>query len=302
MDEVLTRPLFRDAYLQTVKKNTSDGILSVYKFQTGGEVFSEGEKFALLAAPVISSLLEGTVAPGENKLSAFFKSAGRGIGKIPEIGLKIREIESKKKVVDKVEIGQATAQEKIQQLGRRADDNVIVKRVNGVIDSIVSQPSEKFVKDRSERENVLNDIGKIKNLYNKLGEPSGPVEGNLNKFSAFLGLDQNISELMALQENVNKNYIQALRGAQVGPKEEGTFANILPSITDAPSVYKAKLKALEEGMRDLNSRINNEGIVSNPGKYDFSKIEKILNTQIGEFQKNAPTYKLSPEGGLIKVK
>jgi len=96
MDEVLTRPLFRDAYLLTVKKKTNDGILSVFKFQKGGEVFSEQEKFAYLAAPVISSLLQGTVSPGQSKLSALFGSIGQGISQIPPIGLKIKEVETKK--------------------------------------------------------------------------------------------------------------------------------------------------------------------------------------------------------------
>ncbi len=93
MDEVLTRPLFRDAYLQTVKKKTDDGILSVYKFQKGGEVFTEAEKQAILASPFIESLAGATIGPGETKATSLIKALTKGAGDLGSQILNIKKLE-----------------------------------------------------------------------------------------------------------------------------------------------------------------------------------------------------------------
>jgi len=93
MDEVLTRPLFRDVYLQTVKKKTDDGILSVYKFQKGGEVFTEAEKQAILASPFIESLAGATIGPGETKATSLIKALGKGAGNLGSQILNIKKLE-----------------------------------------------------------------------------------------------------------------------------------------------------------------------------------------------------------------
>jgi len=93
MDEVLTRPLFRDAYLQTVKKKTDNGILSVYKFQKGGEVFTEAEKQAIFASPFIQALTGATVGPGETKATSLIKALGKGAGDLGSQILNIKKLE-----------------------------------------------------------------------------------------------------------------------------------------------------------------------------------------------------------------
>jgi len=93
MDEVLTRPLFRDAYLQTVKKKTDDGILSVYKFQKGGEVFTEAEKQALFALPFIKALTGATTRSGESNVASLIRSLGQGAGDVAPLLIDMKKIE-----------------------------------------------------------------------------------------------------------------------------------------------------------------------------------------------------------------
>ena len=83
MDSVLSRKLFRKAYIQKHKPvvKTGDGILSVQKFQTGG--LSTREK-ALLGLTVAGELLKGTQRPGESVLEATFRDVGRGVSKVPQ--------------------------------------------------------------------------------------------------------------------------------------------------------------------------------------------------------------------------
>jgi hypothetical protein len=84
-------------------KRKEGGLVSIKKYQEGGEVkptpkkqdgvFSDQERFALLAAPVIGSLLEGRTAPGQSNLQALFGSVGKGVSQIPEVALQIKKLD-----------------------------------------------------------------------------------------------------------------------------------------------------------------------------------------------------------------
>jgi hypothetical protein len=83
-------------------KRKEGGLVSIKKFQEGGAVttpkkqegvFSEQERFALLAAPVIGSLLEGRTAPGQSNLQALFGSVGKGVSQMPEVALQIKKLD-----------------------------------------------------------------------------------------------------------------------------------------------------------------------------------------------------------------
>jgi len=301
MDPVLSRKLFREKYIQEIKpQKFNKGGIATLKLATGGEVFTEGEKLGYMLAPVAASLLQAKQAPGQSALASLFGAVGEGVSQIPAIGLKMSEIEGKKKTVSKT-IGQATPQEIVNQLGGDPRDKYVVSREDGVITGIVEKPSEKFREERGMRDTALDQINRIKYLYNELGEPSGPIEGNVNRAMSYLGQAPAISRLIAEGESFRKNAIAAMRGAQVGPKEEATFDAIMPSITDAPAVYKQKLAAAEQYLKDLNKRIGGEGKVSNPGGYDFTVIENILGSKVGSPVKDAPTYRRKPDGNLERV-
>jgi hypothetical protein len=86
MNKVLLRPLFREAYLKKTEKK-----LPVKKFNVGG--FSKVEKRNLLLTPITSALLQARRMPGESQLGSVFRSIGKGMEKLPQTQLAIKQIE-----------------------------------------------------------------------------------------------------------------------------------------------------------------------------------------------------------------
>jgi hypothetical protein len=99
MDNILTRKLFKDKYLQTVNKKVSHfkngGLASLRAkhFQVGGPVYSEGERQAMILAPIVSSLLTGTQQPGQSQLGAVASNVGAGIPGSINTALQIGKVE-----------------------------------------------------------------------------------------------------------------------------------------------------------------------------------------------------------------
>jgi hypothetical protein len=119
MDKVLTRKLFKDRYLQTVSKrisNFKEGGLASLKakhYQVGGPVYSEGERQAMILAPIVSSLLTGTKRPGQSELGAVASNVGAGIPGSINTALQIGKVEEegRKKSPLKTAIDLRTGQE-----------------------------------------------------------------------------------------------------------------------------------------------------------------------------------------------
>jgi len=95
MDEVLNRNLFRQKYLEIHKPkySTDGGIVSIQKFQTGGEVFTEKERLGYMLMPVASALLQGKNT-STNRFRSLLGSIGEGLEKVPETALQIKKIEA----------------------------------------------------------------------------------------------------------------------------------------------------------------------------------------------------------------
>ena len=95
MDEVLSRNLFKQRYLELhkPKQSTGGGLLSIQKFQTGGEVFTEKEKLGYMLMPVASALLQGRDT-SSNRFRSLLQSVGKGLEKVPETALQIKKIEA----------------------------------------------------------------------------------------------------------------------------------------------------------------------------------------------------------------
>ena len=100
MDKVLTRKLFKDKYLQAVSKQIShfkNGGLASLKakhFYEGG--LSEGEKTAMLLAPIASQLLTGTRQPGQSQLGAVASNIGAALPQVVKTRLDIDKAENER--------------------------------------------------------------------------------------------------------------------------------------------------------------------------------------------------------------
>jgi len=104
MDKVLTRKLFKDRYLQTISKKVSNfkegGLASLRAkhFFLGGESsFTPGERKALIAAPFVSKLLEGTRQPGQSQASAIASNIGKAIPDVINTAIGLGKIEKEGK-------------------------------------------------------------------------------------------------------------------------------------------------------------------------------------------------------------
>ena len=188
-------------------KKKEGGLVSIKKFQSGGAVvgeevpvpvkkkqegfFSEEEKFAYLAAPVIGSLLQARTAPGQSNLQSLFGAVGQGVSQIPEIGLTMKKIEAsvdKKKSVG--EIKPLTQQQKID-FKLNPEDEYLGTFTDGVL---TAQPTATY-KSAEAKTAILKDFektaqadGSLKNIIadlNKFGGGDlpgvGPIAGRLPK-------------------------------------------------------------------------------------------------------------------------
>ena len=187
-----------------------------------------------------------------------FTALGQGLEKLPSTILAVEKQKDAKKK-DFTEIRQATAAEK-STLGYSVDDNINVKVTNGVMEGIVSKPTAGERDKAADRIAALDSIDRIVAGIDKVG--TGPVSGRMAKVSAYLGFNSDAAELNVEILDFKKSIIKALRGAQVGPQEEASFDELLPAITDPPTVIKAKMKIAKEKLRTIEERLNPNGTVA----------------------------------------
>jgi len=247
MDKVLTRKMFRDRYFKSLKP-------TVKHFNKGGIGSLTPQEKAIYAATFAAPLLQ---AKGKG-VKPVFTALGEGLEKLPATILSVEKQKAASKK-DFTEIRQATAEEK-KKLNYSVDDNINVKVVNGVIDSIVSKPTAGERDKAADRKDALRSIDAIIAGTQNVG--TGPISGRVSKIKAYLGFDTNAADLNIEIGNFRKSIIKALRGAQVGPAEEASFNEILPFITDPPNIIRAKMKIAKEKLRTIEARLNPGGQVA----------------------------------------
>ena len=124
------------------------GLISIKKYQNGGEVkptppvktqqglFSDEEKFAYLAAPVVGSLLQARTAPGQSNIQSLLGAVGEGVSQIPAIGLNIKKIEaSADKKTSTKQVKELTSAEK-ERYGFMPSDVALGTYTDGVLSDI----------------------------------------------------------------------------------------------------------------------------------------------------------------------
>ena len=290
MDKVLTRKMFRDRYFEyhKPKKFNVGGIANIQKFKEGG--MSQREK-AIIAATFAAPLLTSTQRQGESAITGVSRALGEGFSKLPAT---LIELEKAKPEGVTEQVRQATDAEKTQ-LGYSVDDNINVKVKNGVIQSIVSKPTAGERDKAADRKAALASIDRIEFGINKV--KTGPVSGRLAKTQAYLGFNKDAAELQVEIADFKKSIIKALRGAQVGVAEEASFDEVLPAITDPPSIIKAKMKIAKQKLRTIEARLNPNGTVAEQLSAEevVKQNQKLfsqygLEFDLGNYDPNVPTF------------
>ena len=239
-----------------------------------GSVYSEGERKAMLLAPIASALLTGTRMPGQSQLGAVASNIGASLPKVAETSLQIKKIENERlselaklqkamnesayeyfHTLSDTELASkglpkgTFAQEKIKVL---ADGKVV--RTNDI--TIKEKPTAEEIQKQADRDQALSQLKDISLTFNALGKPTGVFEGNIKSYLKQTGLGA--KEFAQFESNVelyNKNFIKATRGAQVGPQEVKELGPVLLSVTDNPDVMAAKIKVHDRYLGSLNERI-----------------------------------------------
>ena len=270
-------------------KRKEGGLVSIKKFQSGGAVvgeeapvpvkkkqeglFSDDEKFAFLAAPVIGSLLQAKTAPGQSNLQSLFGAVGEGVSQIPAVGLKIKELEGKKTTTQK-SIRKASETENIG-LGYNPKDEILLNVEDGAVTGIAKEvfkvsDSNKEINTQLEKINVRQTDGALRDLEEYLqtlsqkGEGGdlpgiGPIGGR-NPFPSTEG-----KILRAKLQNVINIRLKDQSGAAVTDSEFNRFQDALAggtTSTDQAALLeqvRGLRKGLETDKVNLINRIDPKG-------------------------------------------
>ena len=208
MDKVLTRKLFKDVYLKSLGKNISNfnkgglASLRIHHFEGGGSAdsstgvdpttlakimeeygppYTEGQKQALLLAPIASALLTGTRQPGQSQLGAVASNIGAALPKVSEQSMLIKKLEDERLTamtkaatvnLGKPTVREATVAEKIEQ-GYDKDDkiNVAIDPRTGKVIKVEKEllnTSEELKKAQEvlAKTNILGADAKLRDLEN----------------------------------------------------------------------------------------------------------------------------------------
>jgi len=174
MDKILTRKLFKDKYLQTVSKQVShfkDGGLASLRakhYQIGG--LSEGERTAMLLAPIATQLLTGTRQPGQSQLGAVASNIGAAIPQVVKTRLDIDKAENERldqlaKLAKAREVKPgftAATEDEKKRLEAAPGDIVLVKRDPNDPNNILDYKFESKQEDRIEK--IRKSVNESKQL------------------------------------------------------------------------------------------------------------------------------------------
>lgn len=255
-------------------KRKEGGLVSIKKYQEGGAVntqpkktqqglFSDEEKFAYLAAPVVGSLLQARTAPGQSNIQSLLGAVGEGVSQIPAVGLKIKELEGKKTGTQKG-IRKASEAENIS-LGYNPKDEIILNVEDGAVTGVAKEvfkvsDSNKEINTQLEKINIRQTDGALRDLEEYLqtlaqkGEGGdlpgvGPIGGR-NPFPSTEG-----KILRAKLQNVINIRLKDQSGAAVTDSEFNRFQDAL-----AGGVTATNQAALLEQVRGLRKGLETDKV------------------------------------------
>ena len=227
MDKVLSRKLFKDRYLQTINKKVSNfkngGLASLRAkhFQVGGPIFTEGERQAMILAPIVSSLLTGTRRPGQSELGAVASNVGAGIpgsintalqiGKVEEEGRKKPDL---KAVIDTItgEPKFVTSTELMKDISNQT--NRYVPQEGNITQMIKATTATEEIKSQKKKESLAKDkllaAADVADLSDRLIntiQNSSSFTGTLGDVAlAYQGVEGSVKQILGAESKTNQYY------------------------------------------------------------------------------------------------
>jgi Ca2+-binding EF-hand superfamily protein len=300
---------------QGVAKAATGGLIEaanyrVKKFSTGGSVSNDDDESAdllndeytgsvpqyispeqrrnLMLRPLTSQLLQATRRPGQSEASAVAGALGRGLEGQQDTALQLTKYDAAVKAAQ--EKAKGTEKSETGRLIPESEWRQIEAFKNLPVGSIVQQqPDGTYSVQRTAKGEAdsriatiesIQQIGKIRNLYEASGKPTGYFESSIKRTANKLfGKNPELAELDSTLELFNANFLKAMRGVQVSGIEQVKFEQILPNMNDAENVFEKKMDTVEEMLiiRDKlqNGEISREeflDIVNNTYKKQKQKI------------------------------
>jgi hypothetical protein len=188
--------------------------------------YSEGERTAMLLAPIASQLLTGTQQPGQSQLGAVASNVGAAIPKVMETSMQMRKLESDRLgAIAKLSKSTATAATPFQKALAASD----VKSY------------ENWQEKRDNARTELNDLEAMKALYEnenlKVGAMSGAKE-QIARFAKAAGIETDIQDvkgadlLKMLSGKTSLLQLKDLKGA-ISDKEGEWIRSMNPTLASS---------------------------------------------------------------------
>jgi hypothetical protein len=235
MDEVLTRKMFKDRYLKSLKP-------VVKHFQAGGLGSLSPKEKAIYAATFAAPLLSSTQRTGENALAGVGRALGEGLGKLPATILSVEKAKGSGKSL-------RTLSESELKDYKLPTGTVAQIDGDGKI-TVVSKPSAEQMKELRGYKRTRGLLSDIATDYIELDKPVGP--GDLNRIRGFLGkaagtdYAKNYAGFKTKIDQATIFLTQAISGAQVSDQERERIKELIPQVGDTERVFEAKLESLEK--------------------------------------------------------
>ena len=273
-------------------ESMNDALSNLFSLDDTSGGLTRNEKMITLLAPVAAALLTGEQKAGEGKGPGTLRALGLGLAQLPSsiMAIKKTDLESRKLAAEEK---QADAEAKaagftgIVLLNPQQKKSVGLMedlpasgKINaaGQVTEIVEKPSNVEEKGYRSLNTSVAQIKRIKEII-KSGEVGTGTFENIGRIiGESTGFGSKQTTLKAELETLKKNYVFALRGAQVGPKEEAGFDPIIPSASEDESVVLKKLDVMLVSLEEARAQYRNMG------RPDISSIDALKDTNIATYE------------------
>lgn len=353
MDKVLTRKLFRDKYLKSLGKQVSNfnkgGIasLTIHHFDEGGSAsssgidptllnqllkeygapYTEGQKEAMILAPIASSLLTGTRMPGQSQLGAVASNVGAALPQATATSMAIKKLEDERlQAIAKaatVNLGQGSVRlltdAELKDKGYQPGDKILAKfdplrpdRVTGIVkEDKQEERIQKIKKDVNDMKNAssLLNLDQVENAlepYVKNGKvvKDIPGLGPLGRWS----IGEDARNMKAIVGTLTNMQLKDQSGATVTNPEferykqqialgafnsDQDFVNTVRRMRDIANAHLASQLSGHQ-QEDIDAYVKGGG-------FGFKKSPLGPSSNVN-YTQNAPTYRISKTGNLELVK
>jgi len=145
-------------------------------------VYSEGERQAMMLAPIVSQLLTGTQQPGQSQLGSVASNVGAAIPKVMETSMQMRKLES----------------DRLANIAKLSKSSGTATPFQKAIAASDVKSYENWQEKRDNARTELNDLEAMKALYEneslKVGAMSGAKE-QIARFAKAAGIETDIQDL-----------------------------------------------------------------------------------------------------------